>query len=206
MPAVATRRRSTQHRRPVGAGVVWPSPRRCSGRGSSERISNWVRSAEYVDLSAGAGGLDAGWTSGGRCPGRRNSMGRPTIGAQVALRRVLGRGHEPSLGDSRSLFVLGQLRAGPFRTIDEQPWFRWWERRGLSGVVLAMSVAVLCPNLRCKAVLSVPDAARGKMIRCGKCGTTLRVPPQKPAGAKPANPTAAEAAPGGPTNDSSQWA
>ncbi len=43
-----------------------------------------------------------------------------------------------------------------------------------------MSIAVLCPNLRCKAVLNVPETARGKTIRCGQCGTALRVPTSKP--------------------------
>ncbi len=39
-----------------------------------------------------------------------------------------------------------------------------------------MSITLLCPNLKCRAVLVVPDEARGKKVLCGKCGTTLAVP------------------------------
>lgn len=49
-----------------------------------------------------------------------------------------------------------------------------------------MPVQVICPNLRCRKVLSVPDECRGKMVKCQQCQTPLRVPslPQKgqPAG------------------------
>ena len=43
-----------------------------------------------------------------------------------------------------------------------------------------MSITVLCPNLSCKTVLHVPEKMRGQMIRCGKCGTYLMVPPARP--------------------------
>ena len=39
-----------------------------------------------------------------------------------------------------------------------------------------MSVSVLCPNLRCKVILNVPESMRGQVIRCGQCGTHLKVP------------------------------
>lgn len=39
-----------------------------------------------------------------------------------------------------------------------------------------MSVTLLCPNLRCRAVLQVPDGVRGKNVRCGHCGTVFSVP------------------------------
>ena len=39
-----------------------------------------------------------------------------------------------------------------------------------------MSVQIICPNLRCRKVLSVPDEARGKQVKCQHCQTTLRVP------------------------------
>jgi len=39
-----------------------------------------------------------------------------------------------------------------------------------------MPVTLLCPNLRCRAILQVPDACRGKKVRCGQCGITLAVP------------------------------
>jgi hypothetical protein len=41
-----------------------------------------------------------------------------------------------------------------------------------------MSVTLLCPNLRCRAILQVPDACRGKKVRCGQCGIALAVPAQ----------------------------
>ncbi|MBN1513392.1 MAG: hypothetical protein JXB13_15350 [Phycisphaerae bacterium] len=39
-----------------------------------------------------------------------------------------------------------------------------------------MPITLLCPNLRCRAILQVPDACRGKRVRCGQCGITLSVP------------------------------
>jgi hypothetical protein len=54
-----------------------------------------------------------------------------------------------------------------------------------------MPVTLLCPNLRCRAILQVPDACRGKKVRCGQCGIALAVP----AGTAPAG--AGEPAKGG---------
>lgn len=51
-----------------------------------------------------------------------------------------------------------------------------------------MSVRVMCPNLRCRKVLVIPDDARGRIVKCAHCNTTMRVPTgntPKPA-AKPA--------------------
>ncbi len=39
-----------------------------------------------------------------------------------------------------------------------------------------MPVTILCPNLRCRAILQVPDVCRGKKVRCGQCGIKLTVP------------------------------
>lgn len=39
-----------------------------------------------------------------------------------------------------------------------------------------MSFAVLCPRLRCRAILRVPDNVRGKHVRCSECGMTFLVP------------------------------
>ena len=56
-----------------------------------------------------------------------------------------------------------------------------------------MPVVLFCPNLKCRAVLQVPETARGKKVRCGQCGTAFIVPPktraktEKPASAKPAD-------------------
>jgi len=44
-----------------------------------------------------------------------------------------------------------------------------------------MSVTLLCPNLKCRAVLQVPDSVRGQTVRCGHCGTLFAVPARKPA-------------------------
>jgi len=42
-----------------------------------------------------------------------------------------------------------------------------------------MTITLICPNLRCTAVLQVPESARGKKVRCGHCGCTLVVPQKK---------------------------
>lgn len=46
-------------------------------------------------------------------------------------------------------------------------------------------VRLICPNLKCRSILSAPVAARGKTVRCSKCGIKVRIPdssaPQKPA-------------------------
>jgi LSD1 subclass zinc finger protein len=45
-----------------------------------------------------------------------------------------------------------------------------------------MAVQVVCPNLRCRKILSVPEETRGKQVRCQHCETTFRVPEaRKPA-------------------------
>jgi len=38
---------------------------------------------------------------------------------------------------------------------------------------------MMCPNLTCRKVLSVPEVARGKTVRCKQCGTNIRVPQAK---------------------------
>jgi LSD1 subclass zinc finger protein len=42
-----------------------------------------------------------------------------------------------------------------------------------------MPVQMLCPNLKCRKILSVPEDARGKLVKCQYCQTMLRVPPAK---------------------------
>ena len=39
-----------------------------------------------------------------------------------------------------------------------------------------MSVQLICPNLRCRKFLSVPDEVRGKLVKCQHCQTMFRVP------------------------------
>lgn len=49
-----------------------------------------------------------------------------------------------------------------------------------------MPCQLICPNLRCRKILSVPDEARGKLVRCQHCKTMFRVP--DPKRAEPAAP------------------
>jgi hypothetical protein len=53
-----------------------------------------------------------------------------------------------------------------------------------------MPVTLLCPNLKCRAVLQVAEKSRGKKVRCGQCGTAFLVPekPEEPEPASPPNP------------------
>ncbi len=47
-----------------------------------------------------------------------------------------------------------------------------------------MPIALMCPNLQCRALLRVPESARGKRVRCPECGGVLVVPksPSTPSG------------------------
>lgn len=49
----------------------------------------------------------------------------------------------------------------------------------MSGQVIRM----ICPNLTCRTILSVPATARGKDVRCRACGTKVRIPMPKPVAA-----------------------
>lgn len=50
-----------------------------------------------------------------------------------------------------------------------------------------MSVQLICPNLRCRKILSVPDECRSKLVKCQFCHQPFRVPEPKKIGAgKPA--------------------
>jgi hypothetical protein len=42
-----------------------------------------------------------------------------------------------------------------------------------------MSCQLICPNLRCRKILSVPDQMRGKLVKCQHCQGSFRVPPPK---------------------------
>jgi hypothetical protein len=45
-----------------------------------------------------------------------------------------------------------------------------------------MPVQLICPNLRCRKILAVPEDVRGKLVKCQHCQTMFRVPePKKPA-------------------------
>jgi hypothetical protein len=57
-----------------------------------------------------------------------------------------------------------------------------------------MPVQLICPNLRCRKFLSVPDDVRGKLVKCQHCQTAFRVPDQqqKPTTAAAAGKAAAK--------------
>ena len=42
-----------------------------------------------------------------------------------------------------------------------------------------MSAQVMCPNLGCRKILSIPTESRGKVVRCQHCQTLLKVPEAK---------------------------
>ena len=42
-----------------------------------------------------------------------------------------------------------------------------------------MPVQLICPNLKCRKFLSVPDDVRGKLVKCQHCATHFRVPDAK---------------------------
>jgi predicted Zn finger-like uncharacterized protein len=57
-----------------------------------------------------------------------------------------------------------------------------------------MPCQIICPNLRCRKILSVPDEVRGKLVKCQHCQTMFRVPDsKKPAAAAAAGATAPSA-------------
>ena len=55
-----------------------------------------------------------------------------------------------------------------------------------------MPVQLICPNLRCRKFLAVPDDVRGKLVKCQSCQTLFRVPDgnKKPTVAAPATAAA----------------
>ncbi len=42
-----------------------------------------------------------------------------------------------------------------------------------------MAVQMICPNLRCRKILAVPDEVRGKLVKCQFCQQPFRVPAPK---------------------------
>ena len=42
-----------------------------------------------------------------------------------------------------------------------------------------MTCQLICPNLRCRKILKVPEETRGTVVRCQYCQTLLRVPPAR---------------------------
>ena len=39
-----------------------------------------------------------------------------------------------------------------------------------------MTVQLICPNLKCRKILSVPEELCGRQVKCQNCQTVLRVP------------------------------
>ncbi len=35
---------------------------------------------------------------------------------------------------------------------------------------------IMCPSLKCRRVLGVPESARGRTVKCKNCGSTVRIP------------------------------
>src|SRR5205085_4563789 len=50
---------------------------------------------------------------------------------------------------------------------------RFWPIKGGSST---MPVQLICPNLRCRKFLVVPEDVRGKLVKCQHCQTAFRVP------------------------------
>ena len=40
-------------------------------------------------------------------------------------------------------------------------------------------IRLMCPNLKCRAVLAVPPESRGRLVRCKACGSSIRVPQKR---------------------------
>lgn len=54
-------------------------------------------------------------------------------------------------------------------------------------------VRLICPNLLCRSMLSVPDAARGKEVKCRACGKRVVIPAKKAPSAITVAPTDVDA-------------
>lgn len=47
-------------------------------------------------------------------------------------------------------------------------------------------IRIMCPNLKCRSILVVPETARGKNVKCSNCASLFRIPAQAAAPAKSA--------------------
>ncbi|HET6248685.1 MAG TPA: hypothetical protein VFE47_13365 [Tepidisphaeraceae bacterium] len=52
----------------------------------------------------------------------------------------------------------------------------WGASADKNGRRLVMPIQMICPNLRCRKFLAVPDEIRGKLVKCQHCQTQFRVP------------------------------
>ena len=55
-------------------------------------------------------------------------------------------------------------------------------------------IRIMCPNLKCRSILGVPAEARGKRVRCRKCGTNIQIPAKQEVAPPPAPAQAADGA------------
>lgn len=53
-------------------------------------------------------------------------------------------------------------------------------------VVAEQSIRIVCPNLTCRALLSVPTSARGRIVRCRQCGMNIKIPTPQARDTQPA--------------------
>jgi len=60
---------------------------------------------------------------------------------------------------------------------------------------MSSTVRMICPNLRCRSILSVPPEARGKTVLCRQCAMRIHVPKSRqqagPASSNASKPDAA---------------
>lgn len=71
-------------------------------------------------------------------------------------------------------------------------------RRDTENVVSSENVIrIMCPNLSCQRVLAVPVIARGKIVRCRRCGMNVKIP--KSAGQGGPHEATSQDAAGSPT-------
>jgi hypothetical protein len=63
-------------------------------------------------------------------------------------------------------------------------------------------IRIMCPNLKCRSILGVPAEARGKLVRCKKCGTNIEIPQRREIPVEPVAPPADGAAPAPPVKKS----
>ncbi|MFQ5489502.1 MAG: hypothetical protein ACE5GE_02165 [Phycisphaerae bacterium] len=56
-----------------------------------------------------------------------------------------------------------------------------------------MAITIICPNLKCRAMLQVAEKTRGKKVRCSQCATLFLIPLKK--SDEPAQPAPASKQP-----------
>ena len=49
-------------------------------------------------------------------------------------------------------------------------------------------IRIMCPNLGCQRILTVPNNALGKLVRCRSCSMSIRIPTTSAASASTKEP------------------